>query len=119
MADKKTKETELNPHEAVSLFERAVKDNPQDAQARFNLASGYYAAHDWDAAFKEFQEAAALAPSLDHAHYYLGVLYAKRGDQENARQEFDKVLKGNGHSLLKTQAKIQISMLDSDTHKAG
>ena len=119
MADKKTKETELNPREAVTLFERAVKDDPQNAQARFNLGSGYYAAHDWDAAFKEFQQAAALAPSLDHAHYYLGVLYAKQGDQGNARQEFDKVLKGNGHSLLKTQAKIQLSMLDSETKKAG
>jgi tetratricopeptide (TPR) repeat protein len=119
MADKPAKEPELNPREAITLFERAVKDNPQDAQARFNLGSSYYVAHDLDAAFKEFQQAAALAPSLDHAHYYLGVLYAKRGDPENARQEFDKVLRGNGHSLLKNQAKIQLSMLDSDTHKAG
>ena len=111
MADKKTKEPELNPREAVSLFERAVKDDPQDAQAHLNLGSGYYVVHDWDAAFREFQQAAALAPSLDHTHYYLGVLYAKRGDQEQARQEFDQVLNGNGHALLKTQARIQMALL--------
>lgn len=112
MPDKKTKEPELNPRQAVELFERAVKDSPQDAQARLNLGSGYYASHDWDAAFKEFQQAAVLAPSLDHAHYYLGVLYARRGDKDNARQELQKVLSGTGHSLLKDQAKIQITLLN-------
>jgi tetratricopeptide (TPR) repeat protein len=111
MADKQVKEPELNPREAVALFERAVKDNPQDAQAHLNLGSGYYAAHDWDAAFREFQQAAALAPSLSHAHYYLGILYAKRGDKDKARQEFEQVLNGNGHPLLKTQAKLQMALL--------
>ena len=111
MADKKTKEPELNPRQAVELFERAVRDNPQDAHARLNLGSGYYAGHNWDAAFKEFQQAATLAPGLDHVHYYLGVLYAKRGEKETARQELEKVLNGNGHFLLKNQAKIQIALL--------
>ena len=111
MADKKTKVPELNPHQAVELFERAVKDNPQDAQARLNLGSGYYASHNWDAAFTEFQQATALAPGLDHAHYYLGVLYARRGEKETARQELEKVLNGSGHFLLKNQAKIQIDLL--------
>jgi len=111
MADKKIKEPELTARQAVEQFERAVKQNPNDAQARLNLGSGYYAAHDLDAALKEFQQAAALAPMLDHAHYYLGVLYAKRGDKDTARQELEKVLNGNGHMLLKNQAKIQIELL--------
>ena len=111
MADKKIKEPELNPHQAVELFERAVKENPKDPQARLNLGSGYYAAHELDAAFTEFQEAAALAPSLGHAHYYLGVLYAKRGEKDKARQELEQVLNGDGHYLLKNQAKIQIDLL--------
>jgi tetratricopeptide (TPR) repeat protein len=111
MADKKTKEPELNVHQAIERFERAVKDDPKDPQARLNLGSGYYAGHNWDAAFKEFQQAAALAPGLDHAHYYLGVLYARRGEKETARQELEKVLNGNGHFLLKNQAKIQIALL--------
>ncbi len=112
MADKKAKEPELTPRQAVELFERAVKDNPQDAQAHLNLGSGYYAVGDLDAAFNEFQQAATLAPSLDHAHYYLGILYAKRGDKDKARQELDKVRSGNGHYLLKNQAKIQIDLLN-------
>jgi tetratricopeptide (TPR) repeat protein len=111
MADKPTKETELNPHQAIELFERAVREDPQDAHAHLNLGSGYYAAGDLDDAFKEFQQAASMAPSLDHAHYFLGVLYSKRGDKEMARQELEKVLAGGGHMLLKNQAKIQIDLL--------
>ena len=111
MADKKSKEPELTAHQAVELFERAVKDNPQDAQAHLNLGSGYYAAGNPDNAFEEFQQAAALAPMLDHAHYYLGVLYARRGNKDKAREELEKVLNGNGHMLLKNQAKIQIELL--------
>jgi tetratricopeptide (TPR) repeat protein len=111
MADKQRKESDLTVHQAIEQFERAVKENPQDPQARLNLGSGYYASHDWDAAFKEFQQAAVLAPSLDHAHYYLGVLYARRGEKDTARQELEKVLNGSGHYLLKNQAKLQIGML--------
>ena len=113
MADKKMKEPELNVHQAIEQFERAVRESPNDPQARLNLGSGYYAGHNWDAALKEFQQAATIAPSLDHAHYYLGVLYAKRGDKDTARQELEKVLNGTGHFLLKNQAKIQIGLLGS------
>jgi tetratricopeptide (TPR) repeat protein len=111
MADKQRKESDLTVHQAIDRFERAVKENPQDAQARLNLGSGYYAGGNWDAALKEFQQAAALAPSLDHAHYYLGVLYARRGEKDTARQELEKVLNGAGHNLLKNQAKLQLGML--------
>ena len=110
MANKQV-DTDISAHEAITLFERALKDNPQDAQAHFNLASGYYAAGSLDDAFKEFQQAAALSPSLDHSHYFLGVLYARRGDKTLARQEFEKVLTGGGHPLLKNQAKIQSELL--------
>lgn len=111
MADRKTKETELTVHQAIDQFEHAVKADPQNAQAHLNLGTGYYAAGNWDAALREFQQAATLAPALDHAHYYLGILLAKRGEKDAARQELDKVLNGSGHYLLKNQAQIQIDQL--------
>ncbi|MCL4489805.1 MAG: tetratricopeptide repeat protein [Chloroflexi bacterium] len=110
MADKQHA-TDITAREAITLFERAVKDSPQDAQAHFNLASGYYSAGNLDEAFKEFQQAAELSPALDHSHYFLGVLYARRGDKALAHQEFDKVLNGGAHALLKNQARIQIDLL--------
>jgi tetratricopeptide (TPR) repeat protein len=111
MADRKIGEPELTPHAAIALFEKAVKDNPRDARAHLNLASAYYVAHDLDAAFTELQEAIALSPSLDHAHYYLGVIYAKRGDTAKARAEWEKVIGGSAHSMLKSQASMQLATL--------
>lgn len=106
MADK-PRETELTPNEAIALFEKTVKENPQDAQAQLNLGTAQYTSGHFDPAFESFQNAARLAPTLGHAHYYLGVLYAKRGDKARAREEFDKVSGGDAHPMLKNQARIQ------------
>ncbi len=103
-------EPELTEHEAVAQFERAVKENG-DARAYFNLGTAYYAAHDLDNAFREFEKALSLQPNLDHAHYYLGVIYKARGDMENARKEFEKVLNSGAHLMLKNQASIQLKAI--------
>lgn len=108
----KLSETELSPHEAVEYYERDAKSEPNNAQAHFNLGTAYYAAENFDAAFKEFQEAVALAPGIDHAHYFLGVLYAQRGDKVNARKELEQVLNSGAHIMLKNQAKLQLSHID-------
>jgi tetratricopeptide (TPR) repeat protein len=111
MADRKTGETELTPRAVIALFEKVVKDNPRDARAHLDLASAYYAAHDLDAAFTELEQAIALSPGLDHAHYYLGVIYAKRGDTAKARAEWEKVIGGGAHFMLKNQASMQLATL--------
>jgi tetratricopeptide (TPR) repeat protein len=111
MADRKMKETELTPGEALALFEKAAKEDPNNAQAQLNLGCAQYATSHWDAAFETFQNAARLAPALDHAHYYLGVLYAKRGDKGKAREELEKVVNGGAHVILKNQARIQLNAL--------
>ncbi len=111
MADRPARERELTPREAVTMFERAAKENPSDAQAQLNLGSAYYAAADLNAAFTAFQNAARLSPGLNHAHYYLGVLYAKRGDKTKAREELEKVVNSNAHVILKNQARIQLNAL--------
>ncbi len=107
MAEPQARAPELTEGEAVAQFEKAVKDHP-DAATHFNLGSAYYAAHRLDDALREFQEAVALSPGLDHAHYYLGVIYKERGQTDQAREEFEKVINGSGHMMLKNQANIQL-----------
>ncbi len=111
MAEPKAHEPELTPREAIAKFEKAVQAH-NDAESHFNLGTAYYAAHELDAAFKEFQQTLAMSQGNDHAHYYLGVIYKARGDAVKARAEFDQVLKGSGNFMLKNQAKIQLQSLD-------
>jgi tetratricopeptide (TPR) repeat protein len=111
MAERTAREPELTEREALTHFERAVKENG-DARAHFNLGSAYYAAHDLDNAFREFEQAVSLQPGLDHAHYYLGAIYKLRGDRENARKEFERVLNSSAHMMLKSQASIQMKGLN-------
>ncbi len=111
MAEPQAHAPELTEREAVTFFERAVKEH-DDASSHFNLGSAYYAAHDLNNALVEFQRAVALNPGLEHAHYYLGVIYKERGDRENARKELDHVINGSSHLMLKGQAKIQLQGLD-------
>lgn len=112
MAKPTAHEPELTEGEAVTRFEKAAREHP-DAQSHFNLGSAYYIAHDLDNALREFQQALELNPGMDHAHYYLGVIYKVRGDAAKARQEFDRVLQGSAHSMLKNQATIQLKSLDN------
>jgi tetratricopeptide (TPR) repeat protein len=112
MAERTARVPELTEDQAVAQFEKAVKEH-SDATSHFNLGSAYYAAHNLDAAFKEFQEAAALQPGLDHAHYYLGVIFKTRSDKDKARAEFNQVINGGANMMLKSQANIQLKSLDS------
>lgn len=111
MAERTAREPELTEREAVTHYERALKETG-DAKAHFNLGSAYYAAHELDNAFREFEQAASLQPDLEHAHYYLGVIYKARGDRENARKEFERVLNSRAHMMLKSQATIQLKGLN-------
>ncbi len=107
MAEPTAHAPELTEGEAVAQFQKAVKDHP-DAKAHFDLGSAYYAAHDYDNALHEFQEALAQSPNIDHAHYYLGAIYKMKGDMDKARQEFDKVMSSGANVMLKNQARIQL-----------
>ena len=111
MADRKVREPELSPREAVAQYERAAKENRNDAQSELNLGSAYYIAGDLDAALAAFSSALSISPGLDHAHYYRGVIYTKRGDKTKAREEFEKIVNGSGHAMLKDQARIQLQAL--------
>ncbi|HII29724.1 hypothetical protein COT48_06335 [Candidatus Woesearchaeota archaeon CG08_land_8_20_14_0_20_47_9] len=59
------------------------KNNP-------NLVDGNY-----DRAIGDFKSVIKLYPHLDFAHFYLGVAYEKKGELENAKREWQHVLKLN------------------------
>jgi Flp pilus assembly protein TadD len=109
----KAKAAELTPHEAVEHYERTVKEEPNNGEHFLDLGTAYYVAHRWDEAIGAFEQAVSLRPDLGHAHYYLGVLYAAKGDKEKARKELETVVKLGNNPILISQAKARIPQVNS------
>lgn len=104
----KGKAVELTPHEAIEHYEREVKEDPKNGAYYLDLGAAYYVAHRWDEAIDALEQAVNLRPDLGHAHYYLGVLYASKGDKDRARKELDTVMKLGNNPILIAQAKARI-----------
>lgn len=104
---------ELTPHQAVEQFEREAKEKPTDAETMMELGAAYYISHRWDEAIGAFEKAVSLKPDLGHAHYYLGVLYAAKGDKERAQRELQTVIKVGNNPILVAQAQARIPMVNS------
>jgi Flp pilus assembly protein TadD len=109
----KAKAVELTPHEAVEHYERVVKEEPKNGENLLDLGAAYYIAHRWDEAIGAFEQAVNLRPDLGHAHYYLGVLYAAKGDKERARKELETVMRMGNNPILIAQAKARIPGVSS------
>jgi Tfp pilus assembly protein PilF len=62
--------------------------DPDDAQARADLARGFELLGEVDKAVVEYRRALALDPSLNRLHYVLGRIYRKQGKGELADNEF-------------------------------
>ena len=84
-----------------------------------DLGAAYYIAHRPEDAIGAFEQAVSLRPDLGHAHYYLGVLYAAKGDNERARKELAAVMKVVNNPILVAQAKARIQTVSSPTELAA
>ena len=109
----KANSVELTPTQAIEQYEREVKSGQVDADKYMELGAAYYIAHRWDEAIGAFEKAAQMNPELGHAHYYLGVLYASKGDKARAEQELNAVMRVSKNPILIAQAKARIPAVSS------
>ncbi len=79
--------------EAADAFRRALQLEPGLALARINLGIALFNVPDLQAAQKELQAAAALAPSAPQPHYLLGLLAKTQNRTAEAIASFQKVLR--------------------------
>ena len=79
--------------EGAEAFRRALKLDPHNALAQINLAIALYNVPDVDAARKEAEAAAALAPDSPQPHYILGLIAKQQGRVEDALASFRRVLR--------------------------
>jgi Tfp pilus assembly protein PilF len=75
--------------DALIAARNAVSLQPDFNEARFNLASAYELTGDDAQAVAEFRKVVQFEPTLVMAQYRLGVLSAKRGEVEAARQALE------------------------------
>ena len=76
---------------AVPLLERAITDNPQDADANNLLGYSHRKLGNQKAAFMYYQRALQIDPNNRGANEYLGELYVEMNDLPKAEAQLTKV----------------------------
>jgi Flp pilus assembly protein TadD len=76
---------------AVPLLEKAIGDNPKDADANNLLGYSYRKLGQQKAAFMYYQRALAIEPNNRGANEYLGELYVEMHDLPKAEAQLTKI----------------------------
>ncbi|MFH1791264.1 MAG: tetratricopeptide repeat protein [Candidatus Omnitrophota bacterium] len=78
--------------EAVEEYKKAIRENPDYAEAHNNLGAVYLEKGMSDDAIREFKEAIRLNRDYAEAYYNLGLAYAGKGLRDNAVTEYKKAI---------------------------
>lgn len=78
--------------QAIKSYEQAVKINPNNYDAQFNLGLAYHAYGDYRRAGKCYCKSINLEPMSYDAHYNLAVLLRRLGHYDAAYEEIDKAI---------------------------
>ncbi len=81
-----------NTAEAESIFKLALSINPKDSEILFNLGNLYNAENKLEEARNKYLEAIQIRPGFAEAHYNLGLIFSKLGDNPKAVQHLEKYL---------------------------
>ena len=79
--------------DAISFFERRVREHPDDLAARLDLAERYLEAGDGGAAVEQYLEALRIDPRSAEAHAQLGFVLYRSGRPEDGLRAVDEALR--------------------------
>jgi len=82
-------ENSATSRQAQALLEKAVRLDPNLAEAYVQLGVLYFARNDFAPAIQSFQQAIKINPRLGDAHYRLSLAYKRTGEDAKAHQEFE------------------------------
>jgi tetratricopeptide (TPR) repeat protein len=85
---------------AVELYQEALRDKPNYAEAHFFLARALEQQARTDEAVREYNIALRLNPSFEKARIFLGLLLAGEKKYDEAAAEYEAVLKTNPRSAV-------------------
>ncbi|WP_373531821.1 tetratricopeptide repeat protein [Vampirovibrio sp.] len=81
-----------NIAEAESVFKLALTINPKDSEVLFNLGNLYNAENKLEEARNKYLEAIQARPGFAEAHYNVGLIFSKLGDNAQAVTHLEKYL---------------------------
>ena len=100
------------PAEVIEKYKAQVAAQSSAANY-FELGTAYYVAGRWDDAVSTFEKSVGMDANQGFAYYYLGLLYAARGQQDKAQAALDRVLQVSNNPMLKELAKARIPNVKS------
>ncbi|MCD4783862.1 MAG: tetratricopeptide repeat protein [Candidatus Eremiobacteraeota bacterium] len=89
-AEQAFKKTDYN--ESGDKYARALEIKPDDLHAVTRLGHISYVTKDYKNALKYYKQASELAPDDVRFHFNVGLVYKARGENEQAKKEFQKTL---------------------------
>jgi tetratricopeptide (TPR) repeat protein len=84
-----------NYKEAIELFNKAAKKNPNDYFIFSNRAISYYNLEDYNSALKDFNRALEIQPNRTFALYWRGNTYEKLSNYKLALSDYESLIRLN------------------------
>jgi len=83
---------------AIEEYKKILKYDPNNADAHFNIAIGYFNIQNYDFAISYWKKTVNLDPKDEQAYIGLGESYKIKGQQKKAREAFETALRINPYN---------------------
>ena len=79
----------------ISLFRRALRDDPKFWEASYNLGIVFFNDKEYDKALQQFDNIIAALPNFEKPYYGRGLIYVNKKEYSKAKEDFLKVTEFN------------------------
>jgi tetratricopeptide (TPR) repeat protein len=79
----------------ISLFRKAIREDPNFWEAYYNLGIIYYNDRKYDQALEQFDKIIQALPDFEKPYYGRGLIYLNKEEYKKAKQDFLKVIEFN------------------------
>lgn len=89
-----------DPNRIIGLYQKAVAADPSNLSLQFFLGKLYYRLEMLDDAFDVLSRMDTLGDHHPHLHKVLGNIYQRRGNQQQAAEEYKKAMRWNKRLMV-------------------